>query len=59
MDSKLRKMAILASMAVILLVALFVMYVNREQFTNTPGQTGSTQGLGAADTAASAADSTA
>ena len=33
MDSKLRKMAILASMAVILLVALLVMYVNREQFT--------------------------
>ena len=31
MDSKLRKMAILASMAVILLVALAVMYVNREQ----------------------------
>ena len=30
MDSKLRKMAILASMAVILLVALLVMYVNRE-----------------------------
>ena len=29
MDSKLRKMAILASMAVILLVALLVMYVNR------------------------------
>ena len=33
MDSKLRKMAILASMAVILLVALLVVYVNREQFT--------------------------
>lgn len=31
MDSKLRKMGILASMAVILLVALAVMYVNREQ----------------------------
>ena len=36
MDSKLRKMAILASMAVILLVALLVMYVNREQFTALP-----------------------
>ena len=31
MDSKLRKMAILASMAVILLVALLVMYVNRDR----------------------------
>ena len=30
MDSKLRKIGILASMAVILLVALAVMYVNRE-----------------------------
>ena len=38
MDSKLRKMAILASMAVILLVALLVMYVNREQLTPTSGQ---------------------
>ena len=37
MDSKLRKMAILASMAVILLVALLVMYVNREQFTAASG----------------------
>lgn len=33
MDSKLRKMGILASMAVILLVALAVMYVNREQLS--------------------------
>ena len=39
MDSKLRKMAILASMAVILLVALLVMYVNREQLASTSGQT--------------------
>ena len=31
MDSKLRKMAILASMAVILLVALLVMYIISEQ----------------------------
>ena len=38
MDSKLRKMAILASMAVILLVALAVMYVNREQLSPTSGQ---------------------
>ena len=38
MDSKLRKMGILASMAVILLVALAVMYVNREQLSPTSGQ---------------------
>ncbi len=38
MDSKLRKMAILASMAVILLVALAVMYVNREQLSSTSDQ---------------------
>ena len=38
MDSKLRKMAILSSMAVILLVALAVMYVNREQLSPTSGQ---------------------
>ena len=38
MDSKLRKMAILASMAVILLVALAVMYVNREQLSSTSGE---------------------
>ena len=37
MDSKLRKMGILASMAVILLVALAVMYVNREQLSPTSG----------------------
>lgn len=41
MDSKLRKMAILASMAVILLVALLVMYVNREQFTAASGPSAS------------------
>ena len=40
MDSKLRKMAIMASMAVILLVALLVMYVNREQLASTSGQAG-------------------
>ena len=38
MDSKLRKIGILASMAVILLVALAVMYVNREQLSPTSGQ---------------------
>ena len=38
MDSKLRKMAILSSMAVILLVALAVMYVNREQLSSTSGE---------------------
>ena len=38
MDSKLRKMAILVSMAVILLVALAVMYVNREQLSPTSDQ---------------------
>ena len=48
MDSKLRKMAILASMAVILLVALLVMYVNREQFTAASGPPASgTQNSGA------------
>ena len=50
MDSKLRKMAILASMAVILLVALLVMYVNREQFTAASGPPASgTQNAGAGD----------
>ena len=52
MDSKLRKMAILASMAVILLVALLVMYVNREQFTAASGPPASgTQNAGAGDSA--------
>lgn len=52
MDSKLRKMAILASMAVILLVALLVMYVNREQFAAAPGPPASgTQNAGAGDSA--------
>ena len=52
MDSKLRKMAILASMAVILLVALLVMYVNKEQFAAAPGQPASgTQNAGAGDSA--------
>ena len=50
MDSKLRKMAILASMAVILLVALLVMYVNREQFTAASGP----QNAGAGDSASPA-----
>ena len=52
MDSKLRKMAILASMAVILLVALLVMYVNREQFTAASGPPASgTQNAGAGEMA--------
>lgn len=55
MDSKLRKMAILASMAVILLVALLVMYVNREQFTAASGPPASgTQNAGAGDSASPA-----
>ena len=55
MDSKLRKMAILASMAVILLVALLVMYVNREQFTAASGPPASgTQNAGAGDSASTA-----
>lgn len=55
MDSKLRKMAILASMAVILLVALLVMYVNREQFTAASGPSASgTQNAGAGDSASPA-----
>lgn len=44
MDSKLRKMTILSSMAVILLVALLVVYVNRETGNrNHPHQQESTQ----------------
>lgn len=44
MDSKLRKMTILSSMAVILLVALLVVYANRETGNrNYPHQQGSTQ----------------
>lgn len=44
MDSKLRKMTILSSMAVILLVALLVVYVNRETGNrNRPHQQDSTQ----------------
>lgn len=44
MDSKLRKMTILSSMAVILLVALLVVYVNREAGNrNHPHQQESTQ----------------
>lgn len=44
MDSKLRKMTILSSMAVILLVALLVVYVNRETGNrNHPHQKESTQ----------------
>ena len=55
MDSKLRKMAILASMAVILLVALLVMYVNREQLTPTSGQfAAGTQNMNVDSVAASA-----
>ena len=55
MDSKLRKMAILSSMAVILLVALLVMYVNREQFTAASGPPASgTQNAGAGDSASPA-----
>ena len=55
MDSKLRKMAILASMAVVLLVALLVMYVNREQFTAASGPPASgTQNAGAGDSASPA-----
>ena len=46
MDSKLRKMAILASMAVILLVALLVVYVNREQLSSASGQSAGTQNAG-------------
>ena len=48
-------MAILASMAVILLVALLVMYVNREQFTAASGPSASgTQNAGAGDSASPA-----
>jgi len=48
-------MAILASMAVILLVALLVMYVNREQFTAASGPPASgTQNAGAGDSASPA-----
>ena len=48
-------MAILASMAVILLVALLVMYVNREQFTAASGPPASgTQNAGAGDSASTA-----
>lgn len=44
MDSKLRRMTILSSMAVILLVALLVVYVNRgTENRNHPHQQGSTQ----------------
>lgn len=44
MDSKLRKMTILSSVAVILLVALLVVYVNREtENRNRPHQQDSTQ----------------
>ena len=53
MDSKLRKMAIMASMAVILLVALLVMYVNREQLASTSGQAG-VQNAGTENATASA-----
>ncbi len=38
MDSKLRKMAILASMAVILLVSVLVVYTNSDQNANNGGQ---------------------
>ncbi len=46
MDSKLRRMAIMASMAVILLVSILVFYMNSEQQTSSRGEHPPVQGAG-------------